>query len=105
VLADAAKPGYFTDARLQMVWFGLADTERGQNDIYDAAHDYLNAAQQPNCSDWLRRRAQLNAGEMFDLLHQRDVAVNLYQMAAAGGGDQSQADAARKLLKEPYTGK
>ncbi len=105
MLADAAKPGYFTDARLQMVWFGLADTERGQNDIYDAAHDYLNAAQQPNCSDWLRRRAQLNAGEMFDLLHQRDVAVNLYQMAAAGGGDQSQADAARKLLKEPYTGK
>ncbi len=105
VLADAAKPGYFTDARLQMVWFGLADTERGQNDIYDAAHDYLNAAQQPKCSDWLRKRAQLNAGEMFDLLHQRDVAVKLYQMAAGGGGDQSQADAARKLLKEPYTGK
>ena len=71
----------------------------------DAAHDYLNAAQQPKCSDWLRKRAQLNAGEMFDLLHQRDKAVKLYQMAAAGGGDQSQADMAKKLLKEPYTGK
>jgi tetratricopeptide (TPR) repeat protein len=105
VLADAQKPGYFIDARLQMVWFGLADTERGQNDVSDAARDYLNAAQQPKCSDWLRKRAQLNAGEMFDLLHQRDTAVKLYQMAAAGGGDQSQADAARKLLKTPYTGK
>lgn len=105
VLNDGQKQGYFVDPRLQMAWFGLADTERGQNDIFDAAHDYLNAAQQPKCSDWLRKRAQLNAGEMFDLLHQRDTAVKLYQMAAAGGGDQSQADAARKLLKEPYVGK
>ena len=104
VLEDAKKPGYFTDARLQLVWFGLADTQRGQNDIFNAAHNYLNAAQQPNCSDWLRKRAQLNAGEMFDLLHQRDQAVKLYQMAASGG-DQSQADAARKYLKTPYTGK
>jgi hypothetical protein len=105
VLEDAKKPGYFTDARLQLVYFGLADTQRGQNDIVDAAHNYLNAAEQPNCSDWLRRRAQLNAGEMFDLLHQRDTAVKLYQMAAGGGGDQSQADAARKYLKTPYAGK
>jgi tetratricopeptide (TPR) repeat protein len=105
VLADAAKPGYFVDARLQMVWFGLADTERGQNDIFDAANDYLNAAEQPKCSDWLRKRAQLNAGEMFDLLGQRDKALKLYQMAAAGGGDQSQAEAARKLMKTPYVGK
>jgi tetratricopeptide (TPR) repeat protein len=105
VLKDAQQPGYFIDARLQLVWFGLADTERGQNDVFDAAHDYLNAAEQPKCSDWLRKRAQLNAGEMFDLLHQRDTAVKLYQMAAAGGGDQSQADAARKYLRQPYAGK
>jgi tetratricopeptide (TPR) repeat protein len=105
VLADAQKPGYFTDARLQMVWFGLADTERGQNDIFDAANDYVNAAQQPKCSDWLRKRAQLNAGQMFDLLHKRDRAKQLYEMAAAGGGDQSQADMARKYLTEPYVGK
>ena len=37
VLADAAKPGYFIDPRLQLAWFGLADTERGQNNIADAA--------------------------------------------------------------------
>ena len=104
VLGDAQKPGYFTDARLQMVWFGLADTERGQNDIFDAANDYVKAAQQPKCSDWLRKRAQLNAGQMFDLLHKRDKAKQLYEMAA-GGGDQSQADAARKYLREPYSGK
>jgi len=105
VLADAAKPGYFIDARLQLAFFGLADTERGQNDVADAAADYVKAAEQPNCSDWLRKRAQLNAGEMFDLLHQRKRAEQLYQMASSGGGDQSQAEMARRLLRTPYAGK
>ena len=105
VLADAARPGYFIDPRLQMAYFGLADTQRGQNDIAGAAANYVLAAEQPKCSDWLRKRAQLNAGEMYDLLHQRDKAVRLYTLAFSGGGDQSQSDAARHLLKEPYTGK
>ena len=105
VLADAAKPGYFIDPRVQMAWFGLADTQRGQNDIADAAENYVKAAQQPKCSDWLRKRAQLNAGEMYDLLHERDRAMKLYEVASAGGGDQSQAEMARRLMKTPYAGK
>jgi tetratricopeptide (TPR) repeat protein len=105
VLGDAARPGYFIEPRLQMAWFGLADTQRGQNDIADAAENYVNAAEQPNCSDWLRKRAQLNAGEMFDLLHQREKAKQLYFMASSGGGDQSQADMARRFLQQPYSGK
>ena len=105
ILADAKKSGYFVDPRLHMAYFGLADTQRGQNNITEAAQNYLQAAAQPTCSDWIRRRAQLNAGEMFDLLHNRDEAVKQYQLASAGGGDQSQADTARRYLKTPYTGK
>ncbi len=105
VLADSRKPGFFADPRLQMAWFGLADTERGQNDIVEAAKHYLEAADQPNASDWLRKRAQLNAGEMFDLMHDHANASVQYNKALGGGGDQSQADAARKYLKTPYTGK
>jgi tetratricopeptide (TPR) repeat protein len=105
ILADANKPGYFIEPRLHMAYWGLADTERGQNNISAAAQNYLLAAAQPSCSDWLRRRAQLNAGEMFDLLDQRDEAIKQYELASAGGGDQSQADAAHRYLKTPYTGK
>jgi tetratricopeptide (TPR) repeat protein len=105
ILADANKSGYFIEPRLHMTYFGLADTQRGQNDIADAAQNYLEAAAQPTCSDWLRRRAQLNAGEMFDLLHNRPEAIKQYQLASAGGGDQSQTDAAHRYLKTPYTGK
>ncbi|MGH9595460.1 MAG: hypothetical protein ACRD3K_01565 [Edaphobacter sp.] len=105
ILADARRPGYFVEPRLHMAYFGLADTQRGQNDISDAAQNYLQAAAQPTCSDWIRRRAQLNAGEMFDLLHNRGEAVKQYEQASAGGGDQSQAEAARHYLKSPYAGK
>ena len=104
VLDDARKPNFYIDPRLQMAYFGLGDTQRGQNNFTDAVANYLAAAQQPKCSEWLRRRADLNAGEMFDLLHQRDRAVAQYNLASAGGGDQSQADLARKYLKSPYTG-
>jgi hypothetical protein len=105
VIADARKPNFFIDPRLQMAYFGLADSQRGQNMIAEASQNYMEAAAQPKCSDWLRRRAQLNAGQMFDLLHQRDKAIEQYKQASAGGGDQSQADAARRYLKTPYTGK
>ncbi len=104
VINDAHRPNYFMDPRLQMAYFGLADTARGQKDIDAAADNYLLSAAQPHCSDWLRKRAQLNAGEMLDLLHQREEAVTQYQLASAGGGDQSQADQARKYLKSPFTG-
>lgn len=105
VLADAKKDGYFTDPRLQLAYFGLADTERGQNDIRGAATHYAAAASQPNCSDWLRKRADLNAGEMLDLLGDRQGAIAHYQRAAALGGDQTQAGTARKLSKTPYRDK
>ena len=88
-----------------MAWFGLADTERGQKLITDAAKHYLEAADQINASDWIRRRAELNAGEMLDLLHDREAALAQYRKASAPGGDQSQADAARRSMKTPYSGK
>jgi len=105
ILADAHKPGFFNEPRLHMAYWGLADTERGQNQIAEAAQNYLEAAAQPTSTDWIRRRSQLNAGEMFDLLHNRPEAIKQYELASAGDGDQSQADAAHRYLKTPYTGK
>jgi hypothetical protein len=104
VLADAQTPGYFIDPRLQMAWFGLAETQRGYNQPQDAVNSYIQAAEQPNCSDWLRRRAQVNAGEVYDILHRRAEAMKMYQMAATGS-DTSQAELARKYMRTPYVGK
>jgi tetratricopeptide (TPR) repeat protein len=110
VIADAQKPEahgapYFVDPRLQLAWFGMADTQRGYNDIKSAAFGYTQAASQPDCSDWLRKRAQLNAGQMYDLLHDRSEAVHMYKLVLAPGGDQSQSDKARQYLSTPFSGK
>ena len=105
VIDTAAKPGYFINPRLELAWFGLADTQRGYNMIKDAAYGYTQAASQPDSSDWLRKRALLSAGQMYDLLHQRPDAIHMYQQVLQPGGDQTQADAARKYLDTPYKGK
>ena len=105
VIADAAKPGYFADARLQMAWFGLADTERGYNQLKDAANGYEQAATQPECSDWLRKRAWLYAGQTHDMLHERQQAIADYQQVLKPGGDQTQAAAAKGFIEKAYVGR
>jgi hypothetical protein len=104
VIDDGMKPGYFFGPRLQLAWFGMADTMRGYNDISGAAYAYTQAAQTPDCSDWLRKRAELAAGQMDDLLHNRAAAVAMYRKVLTPG-DQSQAEAARRGLQAPYQGK
>ena len=104
VLDDAAKPGYFVEPRLQLAYFGLGETQRGQGLFNDAVISYRKAATQPNCSDWMRKRAELASGQMYDLLHRREDALEQYRLAAASGGDQSQAVDARKYLRSPYSG-
>ncbi len=105
VIEDAHKPNYFVDPRLELAWFGMADTERGYNMIQDAANGFTQSAEQPNSSDWLRKRAELSAGQMHDLLHQRAEAVAMYRKVLTPGGDQSQAIAAHRYLQTPYQGK
>ena len=105
VIDDAHKPNYFVDPRLELAWFGLADTERGYNQIKEAADAFTQSANQPNSSDWLRKRAELSAGQMYDLLHQRAEAVKMYQQVLTPNGDQSQSEAAHKYLQTPYQGK
>ncbi len=104
VLDDAAKPGYFVEPRLQLAYFGLGETQRGQGESNNAAISYRKAATQPNCSDWMRKRAELAAGQMYDLLNRRNDALEQYKLASAPGGDQTQASDARKYIKSPYRG-
>jgi tetratricopeptide (TPR) repeat protein len=105
VIAEGKKPGYFVDPRLQLAYFGFAEGLRGQNDVAGAAEAYMQAAAQPSCSDWMRRRAELNAGEMYDLMKQRGKAVEEYQLAGNGGEDPGLQELARKYVESAYMGR
>lgn len=104
VLADAAKPNYFTDARLELTYFGLGEGLRGQRHYADAAQAYEHAANTPNVGPELKIRSLLAAGECRDLNSERQIAVRNYQAAIAAGPNTSRADTARKRLQSPYKG-
>jgi hypothetical protein len=104
VLADAAKPGYFASAHLELAEFGLGEALRGQRHYDEAAHAYEQAASTPGVGSELKIRSLLAAGQCHDLASQRAMAVRDYQAAIDAGPGTSRADQARKLLQSPYRG-
>ncbi len=104
VLADAAKPGYFADAQLELAWFGLGDALRGQRHFDEAAQAFEKAASAHDVGPELKIRALLAAGECRDTNGERQQAVNDYQAAIGAGPNTSRADTARKHLRTPYRG-
>jgi hypothetical protein len=104
VLADAAKPGYFAAAKLELAYFGLGDALRGQRKYPEAAQAYERAAGTPGVGAELKIRSLLSAGQCHDLLGERPLAVKDYQAAIDAGPTTSRADTARKGLRSPYRG-
>jgi hypothetical protein len=41
---------------------------------------------------------------MYDLLRNRDTAIKKYEQVVASGPDTPQAEAARRYIKDPYSG-
>ena len=101
LLEQATRSGYFTNAHLELPWYGLADTLNGQKDAAGAAAAFEQALAQPTISPDLKRRAQLGAGMEYDLLGKREQAEDAYRKVVALG-DSSQASDARRYLKSPY---
>ena len=82
----------------------LGDLLRGQKNYTAAAAAYeqINEIQKPDPE--AAQKAALGAGEMYDLLHKRDLALKKYQAAIALDSNSHLADLARKWVKEPYSG-
>ena len=101
-LEQAKKPGYFPNAHLELAWYGLGDTLRGQHQTADAAAAFSQVALQPGVNVDLKRRAELAAGEQYDILNQRDRATAEYQAVLRDGSDSPQAPEAQKFLRTPF---
>lgn len=104
LLANAAHPGYFAEARLELAYFGLGDALRGQRHYSEAAQSYEMAAWSKTVGAELKIRSLLAAGECRDLNGDRAKAVQDYQWAIDSGPNTSRADTARKFLHSPYRG-
>ncbi len=102
LIAESARPGYFSQAQLELAYFGLGDALRGQRHFGEAAQSYEQSADTKNVGPELKIRSLLAAGECHDMNDERQLAVKDYQAAIDAGPNTSRADTARKRLRNPY---
>ncbi len=105
VIETARQPGYFNSPHLELPYFGMGDTLRGQKMYPDAVTAYQNAAEVVHANPDLKRRCLLAAAQVYDLMHDHAKARGIYQQVIDLGPDSAQADQARKWMKNGYEGK
>jgi len=105
LIEQAKAPGYYPNAHLELAYFGLGDTLRGQKKYAEAVGAYREGALQSTTSPELKRRCLLEAGKTYDLMKQHDKAVEQYEAVIRAGSDTVQGEQARKYVKSAYAGK
>jgi tetratricopeptide (TPR) repeat protein len=99
---QTGKNGGYPGLHYEAVAVSLGDLLRSQKDYAGAAGAYEMALQVTKPDPEISQKANLQAGEMYDLLQKRDQAVARYQAVVTIDTETPYADTARKRLKEPY---
>ena len=96
------REGRFPNLHYEVAAVSLGDLLRSQKDHAGAAAAYeqVNEVAQPDPE--ILQKANLAAGEMYDLLQKRDLAVKKYQAVIASNGESPPAETARKRLKDAF---
>lgn len=102
LLTEGREGQMYYSPYLELAAFGLGEALRGQHDFAGAAAAYEAVRELPSADSDLVGKANLAAGEMYDLLHQRELAVQKYQAVITANASSSSAETARRHLKEPY---
>jgi len=103
VIQLARQPDYFPNAHMELAYFGLGDTLRGQKQYDEAVAAFREGAVQSTVSPELKRRCLLEAGKTYDLMREHNKAVEQYEAVVNAGSDTAQGDLARKYIKSAYT--
>ena len=99
---QAGRAGKYPGQHYEMAANSLGDLLRSQKDYQGAATAYELVSTVPQPDPEMKQKASLAAGEMYDLLKKREVAVRKYQEVLAVNSGNAPADAARKFMKEAY---
>lgn len=99
---QAGREGHYPGLHYERAAVGLGDLLRSQKDYAGAATAYqqVNEVAQPDPE--VLQKGKLGAGEMYDLLQRRDLALKQYQAVVATDGETPWAEIARKRIKDPY---
>jgi tetratricopeptide (TPR) repeat protein len=96
------RAGKYGSLHYEVCALGLGEGLRGQKDFGGAAAAYELVSQVSDPDPETLQKANLAAGEMYDLLQKRDLAVKKYETVLAENASSPPAELARKHIKEAY---
>jgi tetratricopeptide (TPR) repeat protein len=96
------RQGRYDDLHYEIAQLSLGDLLRGQKDYAGAVAAYEQVTEAPHPDPEILQKANLAAGEVYDLLGKRDLAVKKYQAVISTDAGTALAESANEYLKEPY---
>jgi tetratricopeptide (TPR) repeat protein len=96
------REGKYGSLHYETAALSLGDLLRSEKKYAAAAEAYEPVSEVAGADPEILQKANLGAGEMYDQLQNRDLAVKKYAAVVALNGGSPQADVARKRMKEAY---
>ncbi len=96
------REGKYGSLHYEIAAVALGDLLRGEKKYQAAAAAYELVGGVAGADPELLQKADLGAGEMYDQLQQRDLAVKKYAAAVAVNSSSAEAETARKRMKDAY---
>ena len=96
------REGKYGNLHYELAAWGLGELLRSKKDLSGAAAAYDSVNEAPNPDPDVLQKANLAAGQMYDLLQKRELAMKRYQTVLAGNANTTPADLARRYIKEAY---
>jgi tetratricopeptide (TPR) repeat protein len=96
------RAGKYGDLHYEIAALALGDLLRSEKNYQAAAAAYELVGDVAGADPEFLQRANLGAGEMYDQLQKRELAVKKYEAVVATNGGNAEADKARKRMKEAY---
>ncbi|MFY9904576.1 MAG: hypothetical protein WAK62_05485 [Terriglobales bacterium] len=96
------REGKYGSLHYEIAAIGLGDLLRSEKKYQAAAAAYELVDEVAGADPELLQKANLGAGEMYDQLQKRDLAVKKYEAVVATNSGNAEADKAKKRIKEAY---
>jgi len=96
------REGKYGNLHYEMAALGLGDLLRSEKNYPVAAAAYELVADIPAPDPELLQKANLGAGEMYDQLQKRDLAMKKYEAVVAANSGNGEAERARRRMKEAF---
>jgi|HubBroStandDraft_1064217.scaffolds.fasta_scaffold00006_15 hypothetical protein len=96
------REGKYGNLHYELSAWGLGELLRSQKDYAGAVAAYELVSEASDPDPETLQKANLAAGEMYDLLQKRDLAMKKYQTVVAENGSTPRAEKAREHIREAY---